>query len=131
LSQSQVTAVTNLPHPAPLVTYTLRLQNDGLTVTNGISAVVRLPDALYPLTDTLHFDQGNGFLADQRIHWQGDLMPGAAISISLQLTATAAAEATTLSATAIVQDGITHAQIFHHMLALRPFTFHLPFIAKE
>jgi len=107
------------------------LQNDGLTMTNGISAVVRLPDALTPLTHTLHFPQGSGFLAGQRIHWQGDLMPGEAISVSLQMTGTTAAEATILSATAIVQDGITHAQVFHHLLTLRPFTFHLPFIAKE
>jgi hypothetical protein len=100
-------------------------------VTNGISAVVRLPDTLTPLTHTLHVPQGNGFLADQRIHWQGDLIPGQAISVSLQMTGTTAAETTALSATAVVHDGITHPQIFHHLLTLRPFTFHLPFIAKE
>jgi len=131
LSQSQLTAVSNTPSTHPLVTYTLRLQNDGLTVTNGISAVVRLPDTLTPLTHTLHVPQGNGFLADQRIHWQGDLIPGQAISLSLQMTGTTAAETTALSATAVVHDGITHPQIFHHLLTLRPFTFHLPFIAKE
>lgn len=131
LSQSQLTAVSNTPSTHPLVTYTLRLQNDGLTVTNGISAVVRLPDTLTPITHTLHVPQGNGFLADQRIHWQGDLIPGQALTISLQMTGTTATEAPILSATAVVQDGITHPQIFHHLLTLRPFTFHLPFIAKE
>lgn len=131
LSQSLLTAVANSPSITSLITYNLRLQNDGLTMTNGISAVVRLPDALYPLTDTLHVSQGKGFLANQRIHWQGDLLPGEAMTVSLHMTTTTAVETTKFSATAVVQDGVTNTQIFHHLLSLRPFTFHLPFIAKE
>ena len=130
LSGSQLTAVANTPY-SPLVTYTLRLQNDGFTTTQGISAVVRLPDAFHPLTDTLYFDQGTGFLADQRIHWHGDLIPGEAMTMTLHLTATTPSKLSWHSATAVIQDGVTDTQIFNHVLALRPFTYYWPFVANQ
>jgi hypothetical protein len=131
LSDSTLTAVSSNPGPHSLITYTLHLQNSGLTTTQGISAMVRLPDAMYPLTDTLQFSAGSGLLADQRIHWQGDLVPGTAVTATMQLTTTTPLEVTWFSATAVVNDGVTHTQIFPYVFALSPYTFHFPFIARK
>ena len=129
LSSSQLMAVSNTPSPSPLITYTLHLKNDGFTSTNGISAVVRLPDAFYPLTDTLHFGAGSGFLAEQRIHWRGDLLPGEAVTMTLRLTATLPSKVTWHSATAVVQDGLTDTEVFYALLPLQPFSNYWPFFA--
>ncbi len=130
LSGSQLTAVANTPY-SPLITYTLRLQNDGFTTTQGISTVVRLPDAFHPLTDTLYFDQGTGFLADQRINWHGNLTPNESMTLTLALTTTTPSKLSWHSATAVIQDGVTDTQIFNHVLALRPFTYYWPFVANQ
>ena len=131
LSSSQLTAVANTPSSSPLITYSLRLQNDGFTATNGISAVVRLPDAFYPLTDTLDFEAGTGLFAEQRIHWQGDLLPNEAITITFQMTGTLAPKTKWHSATAVILDGATDTQLFYHVLPIRPFTYYWPFVAKQ
>ncbi|MCB8942593.1 MAG: S8 family serine peptidase [Ardenticatenaceae bacterium] len=131
LSGSQLTAVSNTPATSPHITYSLRLQNDGLLATDGISAVVRLPNAFYPLTDTLAYATGTGFLANQRIHWRGDLLPGEAVTITFQMTGTLAAKVTWHSATAVIHDGHTDTQLFYHVLPIRPFTYYWPFVAKQ
>jgi uncharacterized repeat protein (TIGR01451 family) len=131
LSQSQLTADINPLGPLRIVTYTLQLRNTGLTTTHGISAVVRLPDDLNPVTPTLQFGSGAGQLITDRIVWEGDLLPNETVTISLVLTHTTTPEWIWLSATAVLNDGVTDTQLIHHLERLRPYAFYMPLIAKN
>jgi hypothetical protein len=114
-----------------MLTYTLQLHNSGLAATNAISAVVRLPDELAPLTDTLRMSQGVGRLDNHRLLWQADLDPNGTITASLVLTREVTAQPSWLSATAVIQDGVTDTVLRHSQLYLAPHTQYLPFIAKN
>ncbi|HFQ94344.1 MAG TPA: hypothetical protein ENK32_10065, partial [Anaerolineae bacterium] len=130
LSQSELTAVTSQPYAANIVTYTLRLRNDGLTAANNISTVVNLPYAMIPFTDTLSINGGTAVLADQRIHWQGDLSPGDAATITLALEREPAAVFERVPATAVIRDGVTATILRENWLDLAPWRQYLPAVYR-
>ncbi|HID53643.1 MAG TPA: DUF11 domain-containing protein, partial [Anaerolineae bacterium] len=131
LSQSSLTAVINQPYAANIVTYTLRLRNDGLTAANNISTVVNLPYAMIPFTDTLSVSGGTAVLSSQRIHWQGDLSPGGAVTIALALEREPAAVFERVPATAVIKDGITAAILRENWLDLAPYSQYFPIVYQE
>lgn len=131
LSNARLTASPDSSTAARMITYTLQLHNSGLAATNTISAVVRLPDELTPLTDTLHLSQGVGRLDDHRLLWQADLNPNETITASLVLTREVTAQPSWLLATAVIQDGVTDTVLRHSQFYITPYTQYLPFIAKN
>ena len=130
LSRSELTAVTNQPFAANVVTYTLRLQNDGLAAAGNISTVVNLPYAMVPMTGTLASSSGAPFLAGQRIHWQGDLPPGGVVTITLALEREPAAVFERAPATAVIRDGVTATVLRENWLDLPPWRQYLPVVLE-
>lgn len=113
LSRSALLAVSsnqpandNQPDPWRLVTYTLRIENSGVTAATPANATLHLPQRLHPLTDTLQADTGNVTLQDHQVDWRGRLEPGETVSVSLTLTQTLR-YGVWLPATAVLDDGVT------------------------
>ncbi len=118
------------PQPARRVTATLLIPNAGLA-TGAVTAVLRLPDALTPLTTTLMTSGGAAVSAGQRLTWTGTIAPGAMVTASIVLTAPAAAETLWLPFTAFVQDGVTTVAVAYEQAGLRPYSHYLPLIAQN
>jgi uncharacterized repeat protein (TIGR01451 family) len=126
LTSSTLTAVPNLPIAADTITYTVTLHNSGLKATNNVSTVVRLPDELALISDTLTANEGTANLAPHRIFWQGDLNPGQTVTVSLVLTRSVMAIDRWLPSTAVIQDGVTNTILQPHFLYLPAYKQYLP-----
>jgi hypothetical protein len=88
------------------VTYTLRLENSGLSAARPATATLHLPDQLSPLAGTLYAAAGTAALEDGRLEWQGVVRPGEAVTVSLTLSQTLQYDVW-LPATAVLSDGVT------------------------
>lgn len=122
LRPSRLTAVSR----PPWLTYTLRLENVGLTAADMVTAVIRLPDPLTPVTPLITLDSGTGFATDNRYHWQGSLAPGAVSTITLAFTHTVKTKTVTVWAEAIIEDHQTAPLIRSFKLLLEPYRAYLP-----
>lgn len=131
LSASSLTAVSNQPFAANLVTYTLHLQNNGLTAAGNISTVVNLPPAMFPITSSLTSSGGTAFLSDHRIHWQGALSPGGEVTVTLALARIPAAQEEKIPATAVIQDGVTSVILRESWLDLLPYRQYFPVVWQD
>jgi uncharacterized repeat protein (TIGR01451 family) len=122
-------AVTAVGH-TQFVTYTLTLSNVGLLAADEVTAVLRLPDSLIPITDTLQSQDGQATLADQRITWLGGLTPGETLTISLALSRTMnLSEPDWISAAAYIADNVTEPVVRAQVSHLPPYRYYLPIIA--
>jgi subtilisin family serine protease len=112
------------------VTYTLVLRNDGfnLTPTEPISAGISLPDALNPITSSLSSSSGTAELVPGRVHWQGNILPGQVVTITLALTGTLPADLYWLTATAVIEDGVTYPLVRESFVFLAPRRLYFPLI---
>jgi hypothetical protein len=132
LSQSFLSLDLDQPFTPTIFTYTLHLANSGLAAADVVSAVVRLPNELSPLTDTLSSSAGTGILSDtHHLVWTGNLDVGATVTISLVLTHTISVKPDWLMATAVIQDGVTDTIVRSHQLFLLPYPQYLPLIARK
>ncbi len=112
------------------VTYTLAITNVGLAATPEMTAVLRLPDALVPITDSLHSQTGLSTLADQRVRWQGSVAPGETTAVSIALTRTINLnEPRWVSAAAYLVDGLGEPVVRAQITYLPPYTLYFPLIA--
>jgi len=130
VSGAAIAIQSDPPQPARRVTATLLIPNVGLA-TGVVTAVLRLPDALTPLTTTLTTSGGAAVAAGQRLTWTGTIAPGAMVTASIVLTAPAAAETLWLPFTALVQDGVTAVTVAYEQMGLRPYSHYLPLIAQN
>ncbi|MCA9976937.1 MAG: DUF11 domain-containing protein, partial [Anaerolineales bacterium] len=131
LRASELWGTAATTFPTRTITYTLRLQNQGMITAKEITAVLRLPDSFTPLTSTLSSSAGSVSIVDQRVYWQGDVLVGTAVTISLQVTMTVQTPRWWFAATAVIDDGITAPIVRSQILQLPPYTMYLPFIAKQ
>ncbi len=115
--------------PTRTITYTLLLRNQGLAAAEGATAVLRLPDSFAPLTATLSSSAGLAALDNQRVNWQGAVLPGETITISLLLTTTVETPRWWFVATAVLDDGVTTPLVRSHVLMLPPHMAYFSFIA--
>lgn len=132
LSDSTITAVftpTLAPHT---FTYTLHLVNNGMAVAEEISAVLRLPNSLYPLTDTLAVGAGTAVLSDTHyLTWTGSLNPGSFITVSLVLTRETTATEEWLLGIVVLDDGETAVLVRSNQIHLMPYRGYFPLIARK
>ncbi|HEX6385205.1 MAG TPA: carboxypeptidase-like regulatory domain-containing protein, partial [Anaerolineae bacterium] len=131
LTSSTLAAIASAPQAAENVTYTLSLHNNGLASTKDATAVVRLPDAFVPITDTLQTSAGLVTLANQRISWEGNLAPGDTVTVSLVLDSVVVPQILRLPATAVISDGITDTWLQDVQLTLVPYVSYFPLIANK
>ncbi|MCA9872159.1 MAG: S8 family serine peptidase [Anaerolineales bacterium] len=114
------------------VTYTLTLSNAGVTATPEMTAVLRLPDTLVPITDSLRSQTGVAVLADQRITWRGAVATGQATTITLALTRTTDLENPEwISAAAYLYSGLGEPVVRAQVSHLPPYVQYFPLIANR
>lgn len=131
LHASRLSAAVLADQPTQFVTYTLTLVNEGVAATGEITAVLRLPDPLHPLTSTLWSSAGEAVLSEQRVTWQTALQPGQRISLTLALTRPVSASGPDwLSAAAYIETGNGPPLIRGHVAHAPPYRFYLPIIAR-
>ena len=127
LSLSTLTAVSHTDQSIQFVTYTLSLHNTGLSSSDGVTAVLRLPDMLNILTPTLQTSSGTLNLGEQRLIWQAALAANKYITASVVTTRTIQADGW-LQATAVIDDGVTTPLIRSHTQFLAPYQSLFPII---
>ncbi|MCA9943506.1 MAG: hypothetical protein KC449_08490, partial [Anaerolineales bacterium] len=121
-----ITAVSNQPLAATVVTYTVGLQNVGLASSNQISTVISLPNSFHIITDTLSSTAGNAAVGDRRIYWEGDLARAESVTVTLVLTREITAVSQWVAATALVDDGVTNPTFFTEWTYLPVYSQFLP-----
>lgn len=104
----------------------MRLPNHGTAGT--ISATVRLPAPLTPLTGTLASSSGTALLRPGHLTWQGNLAAGELVTFSLVLTSTFSTQPQVLPLTLIVADGVTHPVVQPLWLWVAPYQQFQPLI---
>jgi uncharacterized repeat protein (TIGR01451 family) len=129
LHASTLMAEATANRPIQSVTVTLALVNDGLVAAPVVTAVVRLPDSLTPLTSTLTVPTGSAMLADQRLTWHGSLAVGESVTLSVVLTRTRQIAPVWLTAVAYLDDGFSDPIIRAQVIHLPPHQYYLPVIA--
>ena len=112
------------------LTYQLVVANEGETAVSEAKIQLRLPDHAFPITDTLTSSHGSAELKKQRIRWTTDVAPQQMVTTTLVLTYTPAVDLW-LSATAVVEDGITHPIIHYLQQYLPSYQHFLPFIPRD
>lgn len=121
-----MTAVPNQPLAATTFTYTVGLQNVGLTAASEISTVVSLPNTFHIVTDTLTSTAGNPSVGDRQLYWQGDLAVDEEVTVTLVLTREATAVPQWVAVTALVDDNITNPSFFTQWDYLPVYSYYLP-----
>ena len=117
--------------PGRTVTYTAAIQNGSLIPAAGVSATLRLPEPLIPLTPTLRSSSGSTSTITGGVRWQGDVGSGQRITLTLAVSTTDEIRSRWLPATLVVDDGVTTPLVRDALLHLSPFHQHLPVVARE
>ena len=129
LRSSQITsepATLTRDHP---ITYTLTLHNDSNLPASTVSATLFLPLPLFPITDTLFSSSGYVTMTHRAVSWEGVLLPGETVTVSLVLTATNEVETLWLGAAALIDDGFTDPFIVTNLTPLFPaYRFLFPYM---
>lgn len=109
LRQSTVTMALNRPIVPDRITFTLWITNSGLAATDGVTAVLYLPDRINPVTSTLSAPFGTPYYEEGIFGWAGDLAPNQSISTSLAFTRTVGSITHHIQTAVAFQDGVTGA----------------------
>ena len=117
--------------PGSIVTYTAVLSNDNRIPATAVSATLRLPSPLTPLTPTLHSSSGSATTIAGGVRWQGDVGPGQRVSVTLAVSTNGGLRDRWLPATLVVADGVTAPFVRDALLHVSPLHVHMPFIAHE
>lgn len=126
LSESTLTSVVAMDLPQRTVTYTLALRNIGLLGAEVVTAVLKLPDSLHLLTNTLRTSGGEVSLVDEDVLWRGEISGGTAVTTTVVLTQALLTEAW-LPAAAIIEDGLRDPLIFPDLRYAPPVRSFFPF----
>lgn len=109
-----------------LVTYTLILENLGLSAAEMATATVHLPQSLNVLTNSLGSGGGTASLGNHNLVWRGALAAGEMLSVSVTLSRTVSLSPIWLPATAVIQDGLTDLLVRYVQPQAPPFRYYLP-----
>jgi len=126
LSPSVISATTGFIAPRQYVTYTVLIDNNGPGAASNVSATIRLPDQLIPVSNTFSVSQGSGQLQGSSILWQGGVVPGDVITVSLVMSREITISPSWLGATAVIDDGISDPIIRNILVHLPPYRFYFP-----
>jgi len=130
MSNSTLTAISNSPSPTPILTYTLRLVNDGQQAAIGATAVLTFSEPLTMVVGSLTTTLGITAVFTDHIEWTGDLSSGAIATVTVGLERGLALTKWTLPATAVLDDRETAVTILYNQLEIRPFVQFLPLVSK-
>lgn len=126
LASSQVTFQPRVARPGQNVTVEVTLLNIGLPAS--VSATLRFPAEVRPLTDTLRMTSGETSWADQQVTWSGNIEAGQPVTAALVITTTLSPAPDWLPITVYLEDHHTDLVIVSSLLEIRPFTSHMPLI---
>jgi hypothetical protein len=124
LSPSRVDFNERWVRPGQNATVELTLLNEGSPAP--ITAGLRFPAEVTPLTSTLKLSSGQAQWAGQHLTWSAWLDHGRAITASIAVTTTLNAAPDWLPFTAVIQDGLTDPVITSSFLEIRPHRSYLP-----
>ncbi len=130
LSQSTLYSVATADLPTRTITYSLILKNTSMAPSENITADLRLPDVLYPLSDTLQTSKGDILFDNHNLIWNGPIDAKELITTTLVLTHTALSESW-LPATAVIEEPLTDPIILHELRYLPPYQLFLPIFAAN
>ncbi len=130
LSQSQIKSQAAPGPLSGIITYSLSLQNDTPIEARNITATLRLPDSLHPLTETLATNLGNIDLLDHNIIWNGSIAKRQDVTATLVLTRSTFLDFW-LPATTVIEDGLTDPLIRHDLQYLPPYQSFFPVFPVE
>jgi subtilisin family serine protease len=130
LSPSHLSVAPLAARPQDSISYDLVLWNDGLA-GGTISGTLFLPAELRPLTDTLAASSGQVSLSGGRVSWQGTLLVGQKVTITLNLTSPLYLRPLWLPAISVVDDATTNPLVQSTVFYLAPFQAYFPTIAKH
>lgn len=117
------------PVAAQLITYTLVMRNNSEIATSPISATLAMPQSLAGIEETLTATQGLLRLEAWRAVWQGSILAGDTVTVSVTLTRTAEA-AGNLPAVAYLSDGETTTTLHPVFFNPLPNRMYLPVLGK-
>ena len=126
-----VTAVPNQPLAATIFTYTVGLQNVGLSASGNISTVLSLPNNFYIITDTVGSSAGSAAVGDRQLYWTGQLDVAEQVTLTLVLTREQTAVPQQIAITTLIDDGVTAPTFATEWANLPVFTHYLPVIGKQ
>ncbi len=130
LSQSAITAVSQLNNDNQTVTYTLHIINNGLASADSVVTTMHYYTTLQPITETLYTSAGAAFLRDKSVIWEGILPPGNDVTVTLALTRTFSMDHPWLPATAVLTSPSTPLHLIYNQLYPLPYNQYFPLIAK-
>lgn len=130
LSQSTITAVSQINAITQTVTYTLHIINSGLTTADSAVTTMHYFTTLHPITDSLHTTAGAVFLRDKSLIWEGELTPGGDVTVTLALTRKFSLAHPWLPATAVLTSPAAPLHLIYNQLYPLPYFQYFPLIAK-
>ncbi|MBK8984687.1 MAG: S8 family serine peptidase [Chloroflexi bacterium] len=129
LRPSRLDAQVTTNGSTQIVTYNLTVVNAGLAATEAMTAVLRLPNSLIPISSTLAVEGGTASLAHRRVIWQGALAPGDSLTLTLTLTRRLSlSKPEWISAVATISDGLTEPITRGRVSHLPPYRYYFPVI---
>jgi uncharacterized repeat protein (TIGR01451 family) len=132
LRPSQLAARVQTGEQTQLFTYTLTLANEGLVAAGVVTAVLRLPEPLFPLSHTLQASNGAAALAGRSVTWHTSLLPAQSVSLTIALTRPISVNGPDwLSAAAYIEDGFSPSLIRGQFSHAPPYRHYLPIIAHR
>ncbi len=130
VASSEIIAEVFTPLPYQFVRYTMTLRNESLVAADGITAVLHLPGTLTPLAVTLQTSSGTAVLDENKISWQGDVIEGSDVIVSLLTWRHIDVKNDWVAATAFIDDGVTRPLVRTAVSYLQPYTQHMPIIRQ-
>jgi hypothetical protein len=124
LTHSQVTLQPQVARPGQNISVAVSVHNDGLA--GPISASLRFPAEVRPLTGTLQLASGGAHWSDQLLQWYGWLGPGQIMTASVIITTTVSPSANWLPLTTFLDDQFTDPIVVSSLLEVKPYTIYMP-----
>ena len=113
-----------------IITYTLRLRNDGPANGRDITTTLSLPQSLHEIEGSQEVSAGELHVEAWRVFWRGSLAAGQTVTATVALTRTARFSPP-LPAAAYIADGVTDLLIVPHTLDPLPYRAALPVILAQ
>lgn len=112
------------------VSYSLQVGNGGLADARDVVVDWRLPFGAMVLSDTIQVDAGTVSLDARTVRWQGDVLIGETITVSVAILPPAVLQTAWLSSAAFVSDNVGLPLVLTHFLEVRPLQVYLPILMR-